>query len=164
MVFPKEEGSSHHLCWKINLMFNVLFKAAYFLKRFPLERGKRMHCVSHASVGRRELWDPHQASHLDTLGQNHKAPVLMAKAKRKASCFFFCQFQWQALACRHQDFEVSFQPRIAFLFRSFSLTLGLFFRCPPCTMSRSPFCLFGRVLWCLSREIMPQFAFSKCPS
>lgn len=61
--------------------------------------------VFHASVGRQEPWSTCQASHLEALGKNHKANVLVVKAKMKvSSLFFLCQFQWQALACRSRDF------------------------------------------------------------
>ena len=150
--FLKQKRSSHHLCWKITSIFNILFKEAYFLKLFPLERGKKVSWVLHTSIRRQELWNPHQASHLETSGKNHKAIVLVAKAKGKVSCFFFfCQFQWQALACRPRDFKMSFQQRITFMFVSLLLTLDLFSQRPSCAVSRSPF-LFGRVLNLLLME------------
>ena len=116
--FLKQKRSSHHLCWKITSIFNILFKEAYFSKTLSTgKRGKKVSWVLHTSIRRQELWNPHQASHLETSGKNHKAIVLVAKAKGKVSCFFFfCQFQWQALACRSRDFKMSFQQRITFMF------------------------------------------------
>ena len=116
------------------------------------KRRKRVSWVLHTNIRRQELWNPQQASHLETSGKNHKATVLVAKAQGKVSCFFFfCQFQWQALACRFQDFKMSFQQRIAFMFVSLLLTLDLFSQRPSCAVSRSPF-LFGRVLNLLLKE------------
>ena len=135
------------------LDFQHIVQRSLFSKTLSTgKRGKRVSWVLRTNIRRQELWNPQQASHLETSGKNHKATVLVAKAKGKVSCFFFfCQFQWQALACRFQDFKMSFQQRIAFMFVSLLLTLDLFSQHPSCAVSRSPF-LFGKVLNLLLKE------------
>ena len=96
--------------------FQHIVQSSLFSKTLSTgKRGKRVCYVVHASIRRQELWNTHQASHIETLDKNHRAIVLVAKAKRKVSCFFyFCQFQWQALACRSRDFKKVFPAKNCF--------------------------------------------------
>lgn len=144
--------------------FQHIVQSSLFSKT-PLERGKRVCCVFHASIRRQELWNPHQPSHIETLGKNHRVIVLVAKAKRKVSCFFyFCQFQRQALACRSQDFKKVFPANNCFhvcilIANSGSLLTMSFLHCV-----QEPFFVWKSSEFPLNGNQGPSWHLSKNPS
>lgn len=147
------------------LDFQHTVQRSLFSKTLSIgKRGKKVSWVLHTSIRRQELWNPHQASHLETSGKNHKAIVLVAKAKGKVSCFFFfCQFQWQALACRSRDFKMSFQQRITFMFVSLLLIGSLLTTSFLCRV-QEPFFVWKSSESPLNGNRSLSWHLSKCPS